>query len=79
MQKAIDAERSCGGDVFNPRCPSRAVLEMLGEKWALLVVHTLANGPARTSQLRRQVGGISEKDANPDPAAAARRETDSED
>src|SRR6478672_9526877 len=26
-----------------------------------LVVHTLANGPARTSQLRRQVGGISEK------------------
>ena len=34
---------------------------MLAEKWALLVVHTLANGPARTSQLRRQVGGISEK------------------
>jgi DNA-binding HxlR family transcriptional regulator len=34
---------------------------MLAEKWARLVVHTLANGPARTSQLRRQVGGISEK------------------
>ena len=62
MPKTIDAERSCGGgDVFNPGCPSRAVLEMLAEKWALLVVHTLANGPARTSQLRRQVGGISEK------------------
>ena len=62
MPKTIDAEHTCGGgDVFNPGCPSRAVLEMLAEKWALLVVHTLANGPARTSQLRRQVGGISEK------------------
>ena len=48
-------------NVFNAGCPARAVLEMLAEKWALLLVHMLARGPARTSELRRQIGGISEK------------------
>lgn len=48
-------------NVFNASCPARAVLEVLAEKWALLLVHRLARGPARTSELRRQIGGISEK------------------
>jgi DNA-binding HxlR family transcriptional regulator len=51
----------CRGDVFNPSCPARAVLEVLAEKWALLVIHMLASGPARTAELRRRVGGVSEK------------------
>lgn len=51
----------CAGDVFNPGCPSRAVLAALAGKWALLLIHTLAGGPARTAQLRRRIGGISEK------------------
>jgi DNA-binding HxlR family transcriptional regulator len=49
------------GDVFNAGCPSRAILELLAEKWALLLIHTLADGPARTAELRRRIGGISEK------------------
>ncbi|MBV9567413.1 MAG: helix-turn-helix transcriptional regulator [Hyphomicrobiales bacterium] len=49
------------GNVFDPACPARAVLEVLAEKWALLLVHMLASGPARTAQLRRQIGGISDK------------------
>lgn len=61
MRKAIDTDRSCDGNVFDPGCPSRGVLETLAEKWALLLVHMLADGPARTAQLRRRVGGISEK------------------
>jgi DNA-binding HxlR family transcriptional regulator len=55
------ADQPCRGDVFNPSCPSRGVLEMLAEKWALLVIHMLAEGPARTAELRRRVGGVSEK------------------
>jgi DNA-binding HxlR family transcriptional regulator len=51
----------CVGDVFNAGCPSRTILELLAEKWALLLVHALASGPARTAALRRRVGGISEK------------------
>lgn len=49
------------GNVFSAQCQARAVLEVLAEKWALLLVHRLARGPARTSELRRQIGGISEK------------------
>ena len=60
MTKAAD--NPCApADVFNAGCPARAVLDVLAEKWALLLVHRLARGPARTSELRRQIGGISEK------------------
>lgn len=48
-------------NVFNAGCPARAVLDVLAEKWALLLVHRLSRGPARTSELRREIGGISEK------------------
>ena len=48
-------------DVFSPGCPARTVLDMLAEKWALLLIHALIAGPARPSELRSQVGGISEK------------------
>jgi DNA-binding HxlR family transcriptional regulator len=48
-------------DVFNANCASRQVLELLAEKWAMLVIHALGDGARRTAQLRRQIGGISEK------------------
>jgi DNA-binding HxlR family transcriptional regulator len=48
-------------NVFNGRCPSRRVLAVLAEKWTLLVVSQLANGPMRTAEIRRSVDGVSEK------------------
>src|SRR5262245_18919950 len=47
--------------VFSAACPSRRVLAVLAEKWTLLVVAQLANGPMRTAQIRRGVDGVSEK------------------
>ncbi len=49
------------GDVFNPACPARSVLDILAEKWPLLLIHALADGPARPGALRRRIGGISDK------------------
>ncbi len=40
---------------------NRHAADLPAEKWALLLIHTLADGPARTAQLRRRIGGISEK------------------
>lgn len=59
----IELDRAPGGagDVFVASCPARAILDMLAGKWALLLIHALIQGPARTSELRRRVGGISEK------------------
>jgi len=61
MQKPVEPLPSCHGNVFDACCPARSVLEVLAEKWALLLVHTLAHGPARTAELRRRIGGISDK------------------
>ncbi len=49
------------GNVFSVTCPARYVLDVLADKWALLLIHTLAHGTRRTAELRRQVDGISEK------------------
>ena len=48
-------------NIFNARCPSRRVLAVLAEKWTLLILTQLANGPMRTAEIRRGVDGISEK------------------
>jgi DNA-binding HxlR family transcriptional regulator len=61
MQDAPSPHIDPSGNVFDPCCPARAVLEVLAEKWALLLVHLLAQGPARTAELRRRIGGISDK------------------
>lgn len=49
------------GDTLNPLCPARLVLDRIGDKWAMLIVTRLAEGPQRFSALRRQIGGISQK------------------
>jgi DNA-binding HxlR family transcriptional regulator len=42
-------------------CAVARALEMVGEKWALLVVRDLLVGPARFSDLLRSLGGITPK------------------
>jgi DNA-binding HxlR family transcriptional regulator len=37
------------------------VLAHVGDKWTVLVVYTLRNGPVRFNMLRRQVEGISQR------------------
>jgi DNA-binding HxlR family transcriptional regulator len=49
------------GNVLNPKCPSRQVLERVGEKWSALVLRVLADGTYRYSDLQRRVGGVSQK------------------
>ncbi len=49
------------GDVFDSNCPSRAVLDHVTSKWAVLVLVALRPEPLRFSALRRRIGGVSEK------------------
>jgi len=48
-------------DIYNPECPSRAVLDRLTDKWTALIVLVLRDGPLRFSQLRTRVGGVAPK------------------
>ncbi|SFC14043.1 winged helix-turn-helix transcriptional regulator [Devosia psychrophila] len=42
-------------------CPVRGVLDKISDKWSMLLVMTLASGPKRFNQLRREVSDISQK------------------
>ena len=61
MKRDSTPFRTLTCDVFLPDCPARKVLELLAEKWSLLIVHALSERHYRTSELRRRIGGISEK------------------
>lgn len=46
----------------HPGCPAiREVLSLVGDKWSVLLVATLRDGPLRFSELRRAVDGISQR------------------
>jgi len=42
-------------------CPMLLVLDRVANKWAVLVVATLWKRPMRFNELRRTVGGVSQK------------------
>ena len=47
--------------VLSPGCPSRLVLDRIADKWTALIVQILASGTMRHSELKRQIGDISQK------------------
>jgi DNA-binding HxlR family transcriptional regulator len=49
------------GDAFDPDCPTRVVLDRIGDKWTVLVIGALADGPLRFTALRQRVGGVAPK------------------
>jgi DNA-binding HxlR family transcriptional regulator len=49
------------GDLFSERCPSREVLRHVTGRWGVLLLVALEDGSQRFGELRRRVGGISEK------------------
>ena len=48
-------------NVLNPNCGSRRVLDLIADKWTMLVIYVLARGTRRYSQLQREIEGISHK------------------
>lgn len=49
------------GDVQSADCPSREVLKHMTSRWGVLVLVMLLGGMHRFSELRRKIGGVSEK------------------
>ncbi|MBI5958003.1 MAG: helix-turn-helix transcriptional regulator [Chloroflexi bacterium] len=48
-------------NVYASTCPSRQVLDLIGDKWAALIIGLLEDGTKRFSELQRSIGGISQK------------------
>ncbi len=49
------------GNVYDGECPTRQVLDRIGDKWAALIIGLLEGGTMRFSELQHQIGGISQK------------------
>lgn len=52
---------SPGAPVFLADCPARFALEVLSDKWAVVVLHGLSQAPRRHGELVDLVGGVSRK------------------
>src|ERR1700756_1045215 len=48
-------------DVYSADCPTRQILDRVGDKWAVLILLLLREEPMRFNQLRRAIEGISQK------------------
>jgi DNA-binding HxlR family transcriptional regulator len=49
------------GDPYHADCPTRRILDRIGDRWTVLVVSVLGDGDARFSELRRRIEGVSQK------------------
>ena len=53
--------RKSKGDIYNANCPSRGVLDHVTSRWGSLILVLLLERTHRFSELRRRIGGVSEK------------------
>ncbi|EQB08116.1 hypothetical protein L288_08815 [Sphingobium quisquiliarum P25] len=49
------------GDLMAQACPSRDVLKHVTSRWGVLILIALQSGTHRFSDLRRKIGGVSER------------------
>jgi DNA-binding HxlR family transcriptional regulator len=55
------SQRLDKGDLFAQPCPSRDILKHVCSRWGVLCLLSLRQGTHRFSELRRKIGGVSEK------------------
>ena len=63
---ASGSPASLGDVVPNPHLPGAcqevsSILSRIGDKWTVLVVMMLADGPRRFNELKRSIGGVSQR------------------
>ncbi len=44
-----------------PACPVETTLSLIGDKWKILILRDVISGTKRFSELKRSIGGVSQK------------------
>ena len=57
----MSAPGPAGGQPTPSNCLAREVLDRVGDKWSLYVIHLLGGGTRRFRDLRRDIDGISQR------------------
>ncbi|WP_299907065.1 helix-turn-helix domain-containing protein [uncultured Paracoccus sp.] len=61
MEKMSLSEKLRRGDLMSADCPSREVLKHVTSRWGVLVLMALESETRRFGELRRMIGGVSER------------------
>jgi len=61
IKKAAHSTQELDWDVYNAHCPTRLVLNRIADKWTVLIVGSLEQGTRRFGELRREIGGVTQK------------------
>lgn len=48
-------------NILDPQCRSRTILEILANKWSILIILVLVRSTQRSGELQRQIGGVTRK------------------
>lgn len=48
-------------DCFSADCPSRALFDQVSDKWSMLVLISLEDGPVRFNAIKRRLEGVTQK------------------
>lgn len=59
--KSIPDHSEVTWDLFEADCPTRKLLDRVGDKWSVLVLLLLGKSALRYHELKRQIAGISPK------------------
>jgi DNA-binding HxlR family transcriptional regulator len=57
----MDRELPVQPNVLDRNCESRQALDRIADKWSILVVYALVDGPRRHGELMRMIDGVSQK------------------
>ena len=55
------AKSVISGSPYRADCPTRHILDRIGDRWTVLIVGALSDRNARFSELRRRIEGVSQK------------------
>lgn len=48
-------------DIFTLNCPTQQILDVIANKWTVVVIYCLAYRPRRYNEIQRRIEGISQK------------------
>lgn len=48
-------------DIFTLNCPTQQILDVISDKWSVIVLYCLAFQPRRYNDIQRRIEGISQK------------------
>jgi DNA-binding HxlR family transcriptional regulator len=51
----------CSGHTFSADCPSRLLFDQIADKWSMMILTVLDDGPLRFNAIKRRLEGVTQR------------------